>query len=468
MKKTIHKCISLLLVCMMLFSVMTSIAFAASEDPDSKAITFHVKKVSETSEALVLDVELVSGAFVCVEFTATTSERLSCTAITTSDGFMEFQAANSGILFQTNLLTQKVAIISLVSYSKVGSIVRYTFSKNESFGAVADDVTIAVSCCYDNIDDLNVNLDTTVTTDLSATHTHTNDGMWVITKEATCQAEGVKATHCTVCGEVVKRNSIPKKEHKQVTTTVKATCTEDGYVQVVCETCKQVLSYETLSATGHQHTKSETTNATCEKDGVIKEICTDCGAIVHTFAIKSPGHLFLINQQDATCTEDGYTETICSECGLSKGDHTVIKAKGHRWSSWKTVKEATYKSNGLKVRSCSKCNAYEEKIIPMIAVKPKSISISMEAITMNYKKSTRLYANVLPEEAAYSTEIVWESSNPAVATVDEDGNVYAAGIGTATITASTADGSCSAKCQVTVEFSFFAWLIDFLFGWLLR
>ena len=93
--------------------------------------------------------------------------------------------------------------------------------------------------------------------------------------------------------------------------------------------------------------------------------------------------------------------------------------------------------------------------------------MSMQEIGMNYKQTTRLFVNVLPEEAAYSAEIIWESSDPSVATVDEEGAVYAVAPGTATITAKTADGELTATCEVTVKYSLLQWIIIYiLFGWI--
>ena len=62
----------------------------------------------------------------------------------------------------------------------------------------------------------------------------------------------------------------------------------------------------------------------------------------------------------------------------------------------------------------------------------------------------QLTATVLPSEI--SQTIVWQSSNPEVATVDETGLVTAVGNGIATITATVTDGSTelSANCSVRV------------------
>lgn len=74
-----------------------------------------------------------------------------------------------------------------------------------------------------------------------------------------------------------------------------------------------------------------------------------------------------------------------------------------------------------------------------------------EAATLIPGESKPLTAAVTPWNATDRT-VTWSSSNPEVATVDENGNVTAKAPGTATITAtSRLDPSKSADCTVTVE-----------------
>ena len=61
-----------------------------------------------------------------------------------------------------------------------------------------------------------------------------------------------------------------------------------------------------------------------------------------------------------------------------------------------------------------------------------------------------LTASVIPDTASVKT-IIWNSNNPLVASVDQNGNVYALGEGTARISATTADGSFSRGRNVTVN-----------------
>lgn len=79
-----------------------------------------------------------------------------------------------------------------------------------------------------------------------------------------------------------------------------------------------------------------------------------------------------------------------------------------------------------------------------------AVTISSEAETLKVSESIRLEATAIPSYA-FNTDIIWRSSNTDVAVVDEDGLVTALAVGTATISATAADGSNrKAECVVTV------------------
>ena len=82
----------------------------------------------------------------------------------------------------------------------------------------------------------------------------------------------------------------------------------------------------------------------------------------------------------------------------------------------------------------------------------ESVSIDQTELQLTVGEKATLSAAITPENAA-DKNVTWSSDDAAVATVDENGLVTAHGIGTTTITATTADGGKTATCAVTVSAS---------------
>ncbi len=83
-----------------------------------------------------------------------------------------------------------------------------------------------------------------------------------------------------------------------------------------------------------------------------------------------------------------------------------------------------------------------------------------EAVSLAYKATAKLAATKIADSG-----VKYESSNPKVATVDENGNVVTHGRGSATITATYEfeDGkTVTDTCNVTVNFTFIQWIIYIL------
>ncbi len=286
-------------------------------------------------------------------------------------------------------------------------------------------------------------------------------------KDPTCTVAGYDKTICTDCGATLETTPIPATGHQNKKTEYKEpTCTVAGYEKVICKDCGATVSSKTLPAKGHGETTSDNLAPTCTEKGYLRKICVDCKEIISEQPLSALGHRYIQDLKLATCTEDGYLRDYCPAC-----EHAIVKATykktGHAWGKWIVVETPTYSKNGTERRICNNCGEDEERSVPKLVAKPEEIVMSMQEIGMNYKQTTRLFANVLPEEAAYSTEVIWESSDESVATVDETGSVYATGVGTATITAKTADGKISATCEVTVKYSAIQWIIVYLlFGWI--
>lgn len=79
------------------------------------------------------------------------------------------------------------------------------------------------------------------------------------------------------------------------------------------------------------------------------------------------------------------------------------------------------------------------------------ITLSAGNLEMNVAQTDGLNVAVYPETATLGRVIVWQSSNPAVAVVDDNGVITGIGPGVATIQATTLNGNLSATCLVKVK-----------------
>lgn len=86
---------------------------------------------------------------------------------------------------------------------------------------------------------------------------------------------------------------------------------------------------------------------------------------------------------------------------------------------------------------------------PEDVVDVASIALDRASLELTGAQSVKLTATVAPENATYKT-VHWTSSDLSVAKVDATGLVTSVRKGTATITASSADGAKKATCVVTV------------------
>lgn len=83
-------------------------------------------------------------------------------------------------------------------------------------------------------------------------------------------------------------------------------------------------------------------------------------------------------------------------------------------------------------------------------VKVESITLNENSKTLEMLENFTLTATILPENAT-DKRYSWSSSNPAVATVSEEGLVKSVSAGTTTITATSTEGAKTATCAVTVN-----------------
>ncbi|MDR6553364.1 polysaccharide lyase family 8 super-sandwich domain-containing protein [Paenibacillus qinlingensis] len=78
------------------------------------------------------------------------------------------------------------------------------------------------------------------------------------------------------------------------------------------------------------------------------------------------------------------------------------------------------------------------------------IALDPSALSMTKDTTATLTAALTPTNAVDRT-VIWTTSNPDAVLVDSNGKVTAVGVGTATITVSTPDGTISAQCTINVD-----------------
>ena len=170
-------------------------------------------------------------------------------------------------------------------------------------------------------------------------------------------------------------------------------------------------------------------------------ICNGCSSL-NTVVIKSRGLNSIGDKAFANCSEllDVY-------CYAEKVPKTDVTAFSGSYPQYATLHVLVSALENYKIRSpWNQFGAFETLVIPAA-----EIDLNIPYITITEGDSLILTATVFPDDVS-DNSVCWSSSNSDVATVDDNGKVFALSPGTAIITAAANDGSgVSASCEVTVE-----------------
>lgn len=158
---------------------------------------------------------------------------------------------------------------------------------------------------------------------------------------------------------------------------------------------------------------------------------------------------------------DGKTVTEIYAAGDKLTPPTVPSKSGYTFKGWDKSVPSTMPANDLTF------TAIYEKNVEKKNVK----SVSIDDISLNYKKSTTLKPTIKADDGA-KYKVEYSTSNAKVATVDKNGKVTATkrGSGTATITCTVTDSNGNVvkdTCKVSVSLTWWQWIIIIvLFGWI--
>lgn len=167
-----------------------------------------------------------------------------------------------------------------------------------------------------------------------------------------------------------------------------------------------------------------------------------------------------------TCSNEGEEYDLCAKCN-EKLNYKKLAKKAHTWSAWQVTVQPTAEKEGYEVRMCTVCKIVETRKVDKITANVKSVSVS--DLKLDYKKSATITPEIEADKGAKYT-VKYSSSDEKIAKVDDNGKVYAAKKGTATITCTVTDSNGNTvtdTCNVTVKYNFGQWLIVIiLFGWI--
>lgn len=260
---------------------------------------------------------------------------------------------------------------------------------------------------------------------VKAAHVHTPSD-WIVDKEATENQEGLKVQKCTECGEVLKSETIPKKQGASDGTTTNP------------------------PAAPHTHTPGEWTvkqDATASTTGLKEQRCTECGEVLASETI--PVYTVKLNVKKAALQVKQSTTAIQAE--VMEGDKVAKWESSNKAVATVTNKgKITGKKAGKATITVTTSKGAKAKVVITVqknAVKVTKVKADVKKLTLKVKESYLLKVTKTPVTA--QDAITYSSSNKKVATVDKKGKIVAKKAGTATITIKC--GSEKTTVKVTVK-----------------
>ena len=191
-----------------------------------------------------------------------------------------------------------------------------------------------------------------------------------ITKEPTCEEEGVKTFTCGNDSSHTKEEDIAALGHDWDAgrITKEPTCEEKGIKIFTCRIDSSHTKEEDIAALGHDWDDGRITKEpTCEEKGEKTITCRNDSAHTKKEELAALGHKWDDGKisKESTCEEKGERTFTCQ----NDSTHTrkeEIEALGHDWSEWKVTREPTTEAKGERARVCSRCEKKETEEIDVL------------------------------------------------------------------------------------------------------
>lgn len=266
-----------------------------------------------------------------------------------------------------------------------------------------------------------------------------------ILQEGTCNQPQIEIIFCADCKKEIGRVEGEIGGHNYVGIIINQDCTTVMWYYR-CTACGDYYYDEEKGSTVGHVTETVTVEPTCTEEGKRYNKCTACGDTVGYITVLDPiGHTFSETvTKAATCSSEGVLTKTCTVCNTVEEE--IIPKASHTFGKWE------YESGNTFSGKCSVCGDTFESIEVDISVEPEQIKI--------YNKTSKKLTVTVTENI--TDDIVYASSDEAVAVVDVNGKVTAKAPGTAVITAKIKNTDISAECEVTVLARSFGieWIVD--------
>lgn len=217
-----------------------------------------------------------------------------------------------------------------------------------------------------------------------------------VTKEATCEDDGLMLYKCTRngCGEE-RTQTIGKLQHAYSAEWT----TDDDYHWHACteDKCSSIDAYG-----AHVWAEKITTQPTCTAKGEKSYFCPVCGKAKNTEAAALGHKPVKHDAADATCNSEGNAEYwSCGRCGKFFSDAAgnaeieknswVVPRTAHKFSAWTEAVAATELAGGQESRTCSVCRTTETRATAKLAPTLKAVKIAKpkaakKSVTVKWKK----------------------------------------------------------------------------------
>lgn len=216
-------------------------------------------------------------------------------------------------------------------------------------------------------------------------------------------------------------------------------------------------TYQTLT-----WSTSDSKVALVDESGTVTAV--GVGTAIVTATTKEGGHkavcIVTVTQKPQSITLDKQSLTLTESDTATLTASYLPVTTTYKELTWETSDDSIATVQDGKVTAVSLGtavitvkSAVDESVLAHCEVRVlravQSVTLDKHELTLEVSETAKLNAAVMPDTAS-DRSVTWSTSDERIVSVDENGNLTAIGVGTATVTVITRDGEKKAACVVTV------------------